>query len=132
MRFVIDRCDVCRADYDVQYPKPIGWITWKIADFDEEGVQHERHFCSEKCLRQYLQVPVQQGQLEYKARRFLLVDGETADIIEGVKWLNGSVALETEIPVRGQADSSDFRDWEEFKAANEGSGVQWIDKEVSK
>lgn len=116
---------------------PEAWITL----FDGKLRGNEGwHFCSKECLFDWMMERWEisggfkrqeaQGQLECKARRFLLVDGETADITEGVKWLNGSVALETEIPVNGFNNSSEFRDWDKFKAANEGSGVQWIDKEV--
>lgn len=122
MRFVIDRCDVCKADYDVQYPKPIGWITWKIADLDEEDI----HFCSENCLRQYLQVPAQQEPLDKpacKARRFLLVD-ESANIQEGVKWGNGKVTIEADTEIWTH------QSWDKLKEHNPGSGVQWIDQEV--
>lgn len=100
------------------------------------------NFCSKECLFNWMMEHWEisggfkreeaQEPLDCKVRRFLLVDGETADITEGVKWANGTVTLEAEISVHGRDDFRDFPDWEEFKAANEGSGVQWIDQEVSK
>lgn len=69
-------------------------------------------------------IPEPQEQLDCKARRFLLVDGETADITEGVKWQDGSVTLDGGGP--------SYASWDELKATREGSGVQWIDQEASK
>lgn len=162
MKLEIIRCDSCKKETNAHSPLPPEWFTVSrgahlhatggfvntpilldgkpISSTKQPELifthRQDQHFCSEDCFRAYFQMPASHPevpqQAECKARRFLLVDGETADIIEGVQWWNGSVALETEIPVPGQADSSDFRNWEEFKAANEGSGVQWIDQETKK
>lgn len=70
-----------------------------------------------------------QEQPACKARRFLLVDGETADIIECVKWGNGFVGIDPE--TSNQHGRWFYGSWEEFKTAYDGSGVQWIDQEVA-
>lgn len=91
------------------------------------------HFCSTFCLLRWYAMrgevipvshvqPEPQEQLPCKARRFLLYDGETADITEGVQWENGHVSL---------ADSGTFCSWERMKEGRDGSGIQWIDQEVS-
>jgi hypothetical protein len=69
-------------------------------------------------------------QPDCKSRRFLLVDGETADIREGVKWSSGYVSIDPEEAKKNEAWC--HTDWENFKQAYPGSGVQWIDKEESK
>lgn len=68
-----------------------------------------------------------QEQLPCKSRRFLLVDGETADITEGVKWENGRVTIEPPY----DSGTYTFPSWDRFKESYPGSGVQWIDQEVS-
>lgn len=98
------------------------------------------NFCSKECLFDWMmehweisggfkrQEP--QEQSECKARRFLLVDGETADITECVLWKDGLVGVDPETSNR---DGRWFyASWEDFKANNPGSGVQWIDQEVGK
>lgn len=59
-----------------------------------------------------------------KMRRFKLIDGETAEEVEGVKWGNGWVTYETE-------KTATFSSWERFKERHEGCGITWIDQEVS-
>lgn len=71
---------------------------------------------------------IQEDKPDCKARRFLLID-EAANITEGVKWGNGFVVLDHEQLVG--ASRYLFRNWEELKEHNPGSGVQWIDQEVA-
>lgn len=90
-----------------------------------------RIFCSIDCLKKHLGVsgPVQPTeQPQTKMRRFWLVDGETADLTEGVKWGDGHVTLNEQSVDAGRRI---FGSWEGFKAAHEGCGVQWIDQEVA-
>lgn len=93
------------------------------------------HFHDEACLAIWRLttlslMPVQQPQdkPDCKARRFLLID-ESANIVEGVKWGNGFVVLDHEQLVG--ANRYLFKNWEELKECNPGSGVQWIDQEVA-
>jgi hypothetical protein len=116
--------------------------TW-IALFEgNPRVSEGYNFCSKACLALWIlnnwhlnvgvvaPLPEPQEPAACKARRFLLVD-ESANITEGVKWANGQVSLD------GSSQhcldfhcQGNFRDWDEFKAAHDGSGVQWIDHEM--
>lgn len=116
------RCEIC--DKTAQgVTSPDDWYT--LSKGDETW-----HFHDEACLAIWrltkLSVmpaqPEPQEQLPCKARRFLLYDGETADITEGVQWENGHVSL---------ADSGTFCSWERMKEGRDGSGIQWIDQEVA-
>ena len=88
--------------------------------------------CSPKCLLDYAQklngdvpsVPREMPATNMH-RRFLLVNGETADITEGIKWSDGKVDVNYGSP------HAAWKDWAQFKAGHEGSGIQWIDQEVS-
>jgi hypothetical protein len=103
------------------------WITIKLGFT-------EYHLCSQECFRGWaiehlsLRVPAQEPQEQpvCKARRFLLVD-ENANITEGVKFGNGGVMMEGDSPATYRV----YYTWEALKSANPGSGVQWIDQEVS-
>lgn len=119
----IIQCEICTAMHDTRYVLPDSWITLK-----EGSNGDEQHFCSDTCLNIWLQhrlsgtsVAVPQDKPACKARRFLLVD-EQANITEGTKYGNGTVSLE---------NSRWFETWDKFKAAHDGSGVQWVDQEVS-
>lgn len=102
---------------------PNGWL---ILTYGKGGI---KHFCSQLCLMHWFKVGEESiprdahEQLPCKARRFLLVDGETADITECVKWGGGEVTDECSMHL--------YKDWEEFKERNPGSGIQWIDQEVT-
>lgn len=129
------KCDVC--DKKHRYEPMLGpvfsqiprdWLGLYSGDRSEEGYL----FCSSDCLRQHFGItePVQlQEQSQTKMRRFWLVSGETADLTECIRWGNGCVTVDPE-----KCNISDlwfYRNWDEFKAAHEGCGVQWIDQEVS-
>lgn len=113
--------------------------TWITLFEGNPRLSEGQHFCSKECLFNWIiehwQVgdgfaqPAQQPQEQpaCKARRFLLVDGETAELVNGIKWGNGSVTLEGDTPFQ----SEHFTDWDALKAHYEGSGVQWIDQEVA-
>lgn len=127
------RCETCKKEHpftsDSLRPDytqvPAKWIMVVIA-----GIMS--HFCSRECLAQSLGVhpddlePAEQPQSTM--RRFLLVDGETADEYEGVKFANGHVA------VNGLPLSKSpfwFESWNALKEDCPGWGVTWIDREVS-
>lgn len=131
----IFRCETCKKEHpftpDSLQPDytqvPADWIMTIGA-----GIMH--HFCCEKCLSLSLGVhpALLTEQPQSKMRRFLLVDGETADEFEGVKWSNGRVSLDLDSPhvLKYHCDGY-FPTWEEFKLHHEGCGVTWIDQEVS-
>jgi hypothetical protein len=73
-------------------------------------------------------IPEPQENPDCKARRFLLADGETAEFTDGVKWGDGKVSIEA----KNQNEIWTYDAWDDLKKANQGSGVQWIDQEVSK
>ena len=113
---------------------PDGWVV-----LFKQG-KEDQHFCSYLCLAKWLEVTPAQpisGLLEApatKMRRFLLVDGETADETEGIVWGNGSVTLAYEMPTSPSYKGRPlyFNSWEEFKEKHPGDGVTWIDQEVRK
>lgn len=137
MRLEVIQCEICEAIHryatsTTQYVLPESWLTVKEGDSSAE-----LHFCRDECLAIWLQrrgnaitpkLEKPQEQPACKARRFLLVD-ESANITEGVKWGNGFVVLDHEQLVG--ASRYLFRNWEELKESNPGSGVQWIDQEVA-
>jgi hypothetical protein len=124
------KCDMCGSIWPV-VELPDGW--YGLARNGDH-----LHFCSPICLSQWMLNNVDVGPLvkvkvlsqeqpDCKARRFLLVDGETADIYEGVRFASGHVAVDglpfTESPYW-------FESWDSLKEKCPGSGVQWIDQEV--
>lgn len=124
------RCETCKKEHDF-YPDglraeytqvPADWIMTVVA-----GIMH--HFCCEKCLAKSLGVQPQESTEApaSKMRRFLLIDGETADEFDGVQFSSGRVSVDV-----GGGDYAplNFRDWDHLKNSNAGSGVTWIDQEV--
>lgn len=75
-------------------------------------------------------VPTAEQVPQTKMRRFLLIDGETADEMEGVKWGNEYVSLDPEKMVEGKQNHLFYGSWNKFKDAHPGDGIQWIDQEV--
>jgi hypothetical protein len=66
-------------------------------------------------------------------RRFILVDGETAEETEGIKWSNGCVTLDLGNfwpHTQKIQDIWYYASWDDFKAAHDGCGVTWIDQEA--
>lgn len=123
MRTEIIKCEMCENTHIAEFKLPHEWIVTRQSS-------QERDYCSRACLAKSLGVSSEPhiAPPATKMRRFLLIDGETADEIEGVKWGNGCVSIDPE-----QGKTQDFwfyRDWEEFKAAHDGCGVQWIDQEA--
>lgn len=110
---------------------PDAWITlFEGNPRTSEGY----NFCSKECLFDWMMEHWEisggfkreeaQEPLDCKARRFLLVDGETADITEGIKWSDGRTTIESY--------AFSYATWDEFKIAHDGSGVQWIDQEMKR
>lgn len=136
MRKEVILCDVCHKEQEENL-----WILKKIDPSYKGDDTNERDFCSLDCLTQWLvtrgvDMPAQQEPQDKpacKARRFLLVDGDTAELTEGVRWERGHVTLDS----HSQHCSGRFHcpglfsTWENFKTAHDGSGVQWIDQEVA-
>lgn len=119
-------CEIC--DKTAQgVTSPDDWYT--LSKGDETW-----HFHDEACLAIWrltkLSVmpaqPEPHEQLPCKARRFLLVN-EQANIAECVKWANGRVTVEPPY----DTDTYTYPSWDRFKETNPGSGIQWIDQEVS-
>jgi hypothetical protein len=119
MRVELIKCEVCDATHVAEYKLPHAWIVIRQAS-------QEQDFCSVECLKKHLGIGEPTHLLsdasQSKMRRFILVDGETADETEGVKWSDGRVTLES----RGCS----LERWEDFKSANPGCGVTWIDQEI--
>lgn len=118
------KCEQCENKYPIahnqKWDMPSGWMS--LAQKPYHNQWESLHFCSCACLAQWTGV-VSSPQTT-KIRRFLLVDGETADEFEGVLYSSGRVSVD----VNGGVD---FRDWEHLKRMNPGSGITWIDSEIS-
>lgn len=138
-RVVMIKCEMCPEHFVIPYPEarpyeyetPEGWIT--VAQGNPQHVEAQ-HFCSKVCIAKWAGVEgLQPPLVAYdappltKMRRFLLVNGETADISEGVLFANGSVVVEG----NSIKTYETWVNWEELKEGNDGSGIQWIDQEVS-
>lgn len=126
MRREIIQCEICEQEHDAQYELPKEWITTKQTGYPGNDI--EQHFCSKTCLAKWTGIIGPQPHtdaIQTKMRRFLLVHGETAEITEGIQWSDGKVDINYGSP------HSAWSNWERFKAGNEGSGVQWIDREVA-
>lgn len=121
------KCEMCEKTAQGATP-PDGWYT--LAQGGETW-----HFHDEACLAIWRLttlsiMPAQQetqSNPDYKARRFLLWD-EQGTSYEGVRWSDDSVSID---PSRKLAVHPFYPSWGEFKAAHDGSGVQWIDQEVA-
>jgi hypothetical protein len=129
------KCEMCDATHQFEpmmghalSQMPRDWLSLHSGDRSEEGYL----FCSSDCLKKHLGVGESTQPLEQpatKMRRFLLVDGETADETEGVKWSNGHVSLD---PEKCKTDDDWFYiNWDQLKKYCPGCGVTWIDEEVS-
>lgn len=116
-----EECDsTCKISADMPYlPEP--WITL------HQAYQEDKHYCSHECARASLGVPPSQSTPQSKMRRFLLVDGETADEFEGVLFNTGHVSVDFD----ARHFPMHFKGWDHLKEMNPGSGVTWIDQEVS-
>lgn len=138
MILTILKCEMCDEQHairPVQTPTegmPPEWLTLYRGDhIGQEGW----HFCSERCLAHWATGTIAETMKatedlapQSKTRRFLLIDGETADEIEGVKWSDGHVVLNDQQVVG--ASRYIFHGWGDLQATHIGSGVQWIDQEV--
>lgn len=133
MRMIVIQCEVCTNScrggaYEIQ-SLPDSWVTLIQTHKDD------LHYCSRNCLLTSLQspltqtLPIRMPLLTSKTRRFLLVDGETADEREGIKWSNGCVSLD---PGKGKTDDIwSHSNWDNLKEHYPGCGVTWIDQEAS-
>ena len=132
------KCETCDATHQfepmmghVLSQIPRDWLSLYSGDRSEEGYL----FCSYDCLKKHLGVgesAQQEPQLQLpisKARRFMLVDGETADEFEGVRFNSGHVSIDTDLTPTHYA--THYSSWEAFKVNNPGSGITWIDQEAS-
>lgn len=133
------RCELyyeCKHEFTASFQDLCMPDDWLVLIQGSTQIHTGMHFCSAYCLmRWYVMcgelVPLPAGdkqeQIECKARRFYLVDGETADMYEGVKFGNGHVSIQglpfTDAPFW-------FESWESLKEKCPGCGVQWIDREV--
>lgn len=135
--FYILKCEMCDNNFKLpsaglarpyEYVMPEGWIT--LVQGNPQHVEAQ-HFCSKACIAKWAGVEPQHTTSPIKIRRFLLVDGETADIVEGVKWGNGRVSLDIEQAKQSKLNLWFYESWDAFKQAHDGSGIQWIDQEVS-
>lgn len=120
MRKTLVVCDGCQKEHAAH--------TLAFSDWLQRGKDY--HFCSVACFAKHFQVSMQHDPQEEKpackARRFLLWD-ESANSTEGVLWGNGRVTIEPPY----DTGTYTFPSWDRFKESNPGSGVQWIDQEVS-
>jgi hypothetical protein len=133
MRREIIQCDTCAKQYDLKDGLlPASWATLVQRN------HYDQHFCSYIChadwARKHFGIsepaqPLEQPQT--KIRRFWLVDGETAELTEGIVWSHGEVSLDGGTPhIMNFHCQANFRNWDDFKKAHSGDGVQWIDQEV--
>lgn len=127
-----ENCDkthqVARTSRPYEWNLPAAWIT--LFQGNPEG-QEAQHFCSQACLAQWAgavapsPAPIEAPQS--KTRRFVLINGETADETECVLWNNGRVTIEPPY----DTGTYTFPSWDMFKASHPGDGVTWVDPEVS-
>src|ERR1700738_2772807 len=111
------KCEMCPEHFLIpsfdarpyEYETPKGWITLIEGNPQRHTGQH---FCSKTCLAKWTDVEPKQNN-PTKMRRFFLVNGDTADVSEGVKWSNGWVTCETE-------KTATFSSWERFKQHHDG------------
>lgn len=143
------KCEMCENTHKIdirmrpeQWDVPDSWITL------HEGSSHQYeafNYCSRACLAEWARryqlrsgrasdpphhahcrcdiAPVETPAT--KARRFLLVDGETADEFEGVLWGGGRVSVEVR-----PGHIAGWSDWGLFKQQHDGCGVNWIDQAI--
>lgn len=128
------KCEVCDSSHKIdphqrpyEWNLPDSWIT--LAEGNPQ-VTDSRTFCSRDCLAAWLGMttPAQEPQApQSKMRRFLLVDGETADEFEAIKFSSGHVSVDFD----GNHFPQHFSSWDDLKNYNYGCGITWIDQEVS-
>jgi hypothetical protein len=92
---------------------PASWITVIQRDKDD------RFYCSQRCFQASLQAQTISVP-QCKMRRFLLIDGVTADEVEGILWGDGMVSV--------AHGGFSLKNWEDFKYYYSGCGVTWIDQ----
>lgn len=137
MRRVIIQCEECEDQYVIPASMSEGeWANlangWFILHENprENSYKEDAHFCSVECLKKFFGMsvhPVTTEEPQSKMRRFLLVDGETADEFEAIKFSSGHVSVDFD----GKHFPMHFSSWDDLKDKNPGSGVTWIDQEVS-
>lgn len=125
------QCNMCGKTHNVSLDKsaewqqlPPEWFTLSSSDDRSPW-----HFCTKGCLAQWVGAngaPAQQDITQSKIRRFMLVDGETADEYEAVKFSSGHVVVDFDANHFPQTYSS----WDDLKQTQDGDGVTWIDQEV--
>jgi hypothetical protein len=141
MRRTIIQCEACEKQYSI--PGSMGEGEWARLDNGwltvHQAGREDGHYCSEVCLIKSLgampaYIALVQAQQhkptdapQSKMRRFLLVDGETADEFEAIKFSSGHVSVDFD----GKHFPMHFSSWDNLKEMNTGSGITWIDQEVS-
>lgn len=129
------QCETCEKKHQVsmhqrpyEWNLPAAWITLFQGNLEN---QEARHFCSSECLAKSLgvqsQEPIEAPQS--KARRFVLVDGDTGRKTNGVLWENRCVLLDSDTATTGVCI---LPSWDTFKHDYAGDEVIWIDQEDQK
>lgn len=128
MRREIIQCEICKKEHDAQYELPKEWITTKQTGYPGNDI--EQHFCSRACIAKWTGTELQRNEPPpTKMRRFLLVTEERD--IEGVRYANGAVGLDPEQAKQNDVHLWFYDSWDDFKRIHDGSGIQWIDQEVT-
>lgn len=131
------KCEMCDTKHEIVFlykaavwrELPSEWLTLFSGDSNPDGW----HFCSEKCLVQWVSGSVVQEQSNKppcKMRRFVLVHRE--EKVEGVIWDNGFVSLNPGSDhIYDHCGNYYFPTWEAFQEVHPIDHVTWIDEEQS-
>lgn len=128
------KCEMCDTKHDFSYTTatwrelPSGWLTLFSGDGNLDGW----HFCSDKCLVQWVTGNVTQEERNKppcKMRRFVLSEKSGACETEGVMWPGGPIVLDYSFGHGSYHCSGKFSSWDYFSESHSDHNVIWIDKE---
>lgn len=132
------KCEMCDTKHEIVFlykaavwrELPSEWLTLFSGDSNPDGW----HFCSEKCLVQWVSGSVVQEQSNKppcKTRRFVLVDSNKGENVDCIMWADGRIELD------GGSEHCGLRyhcngywaSLEDFAEHHSEYPITWIDEE---